>query len=223
MSVNELSESAQNYLKVIWSLQEWSDQPVTATVLAEKSGVKTSTVSGAISRLTDQGLVAHVRYGGIELTPQGREYALTMVRRHRLIETFLVHALGYGWDEVHDEAESLEHAVSDFMVERMDAVLGHPTSDPHGDPIPQTDGTLVKPDATRLSTLEPGSRGVVARIADDDPNLLRHLAERGVVVGVEVSLGDAEPYSEAVPVTTGEGQSVTLGRTAASSIWVTTP
>src|SRR5690554_6655643 len=135
MSVSELSASAQNHLKVIWGLQEWSDDPVLPSTIAEKSGLRPSSVSGAISKLVERGLVEHEPYGAVHLTDAGRRLALDMVRRHRLIETFLVRALGYGWDEVHDEAEELEHAVSDLMVERLDAFLGHPRRDPHGDPI----------------------------------------------------------------------------------------
>src|SRR5690606_22941103 len=120
-----------NHLKVIWSLQEWSSDPVTTSTIAARTGLRLSTASGAVAKLADKGLVEHERYGEVRLTPEGRRLALAMVRRHRLIETFLVETLGYRWDEVHDEAENLEHAVSDLLVDRVDALLGHPTRDPH--------------------------------------------------------------------------------------------
>ncbi len=119
---------AQDYLKVIWTVQEWSRERVSTKLLSERIGVSASTVSEAIRKLSDQGLVDHARYGSIALTDAGRSAAVSMVRRHRLIETFLVNELGYGWDEVHDEAEVLEHAVSDRMIDRIDAKLGFPNA-----------------------------------------------------------------------------------------------
>src|ERR1700709_1192932 len=130
MPVSELSTVAQDYLKVIWSATEWSEDPITVKQLAERMGVRAATVSDGIRRLADQGMLVHEPYGGIELTDTGRRHAVMMVRRHRLIETFLVEELGYGWDEVHDEAEVLEHAVSDPFVERIAAHPGHPRRDP---------------------------------------------------------------------------------------------
>lgn len=221
MSVSDLSASAQNYLKAVWGLSEWSSTPVTATVLAERTGLKLSTVSDAVRKLSDQGLLDHARYGAVELTDAGRASALAMVRRHRLIESFLVRVLGYGWDEVHDEAESLEHAVSDLMVERMDAYLGYPTRDPHGDPIPTADGTVVMPDAVQLSAVEAGTRVVVERISDTDPGLLQFFEERGLVIGASLTVSAGAPYSDAVDVTVGDGgTAVALGRTATDALYV---
>ncbi|TDP89445.1 DtxR family iron (metal) dependent repressor [Leucobacter luti] len=133
MSVSALSASTQNYLKAIWGLTEWSSAQVTPTLIAERTGLKLSSVSDAVRKLASQGLVDHAPYGAVELTETGRSYALVMVRRHRLIEAFLVSVLGYSWDQVHDEAEHLEHAVSDFMIDRIDEFLEFPTRDPHGD------------------------------------------------------------------------------------------
>ena len=127
MPLSELSVSTQNYLKAIWSLEEWTEAPATASALAERMGLRVSSVSDGLKRLAAADLIDHQRYGAIELTPLGRTYAVAMIRRPRLIETFLVETLGYTWDRVHDEAEVLEHAVSDFMIERIDAILDHPT------------------------------------------------------------------------------------------------
>ncbi|PQZ94964.1 transcriptional regulator [Arthrobacter sp. MYb227] len=221
MSVSELSVSTQNYLKVIWGLSEWSDEPVTATDIAQKSGLKVSSVSDAVRRLTAQGLVSHARYGAVELTTLGRKYALDMVRRHRLLETFLVRTLGYDWDQVHDEAENLEHAMSDFMVERLDEFLGHPTRDPHGDPIPAADGALSVPDAVLLSTVEPGERVTVERISDEDPALLQYLSSQGVVPGVRLLIAELIPFSDAVQVDVEDGnRAVTLGRQVVEALYV---
>lgn|SRR5690625_325446 len=202
MSVSQLSISTQNYLKVIWSLQEWSDAPASPGRIAEKTGLHLSTVSGAMPKLAEQGLVQHVPYSGVRLTEAGRTIAVAMVRRHRLIETFLVRTLGYGWEQVHDEAEHLEHAVSDFMIERIDAVLGHPARDPHGDPIPAADGTVDRPEATplsevavRLTDAAERARVRVERISDEDSGLLLHLASRGITVGADLEVGGGDPYS----------------------------
>ncbi|MGI6879350.1 metal-dependent transcriptional regulator [Microbacterium sp. gxy059] len=221
MSVSSLSASAQNYLKAIWSLGEWSDDPVTPTTVAAKAGVRLSTTSDAIRKLGDQGLVEHAPYGAVSLTPEGREHAVAMVRRHRLIETFLVQVLGYRWDQVHDEAETLEHAVSDFMVDRIDEQLGFPRRDPHGDPIPTRDGDVDRPDARPLSELAPGERGRIERISDADPGLLQFFADRGVGIGAVVELREGAPYSDAVDlVVEGSGATAPLGRSATRAVWV---
>src|SRR3989337_1297624 len=138
--MHELSTLAETYLKVIWNAGEWIEEPVTVGALAARLGFTPSTVSEAIRKLDRLGLVSHARYGAIELTKEGRLAALAMVRKHRLLETFLVTELGYTWDEVHDEAEILEHACSDRFIDRLANKLGDPTRDPHGDPIPRSDG-----------------------------------------------------------------------------------
>ena len=221
VSTSDLSSSAQDYLKAIWSLQEWSDSPVTASVIAGRVGLKLSSVSDAVRRLTEQGLLEHAPYGSVELTAAGRAHAVAMVRRHRLIETFLVRTLGYGWDQVHDEAERLEHAVSDLMIDRIDELLGHPTRDPHGDPIPSADGTAHRPDAVPLAGAAPGASVRVERISDSDAELLQYFAEQGVVMDAELDVMPGDPYSGAVVVrVAGRANSITLGTAAASSVWV---
>ena len=192
MPLSELSASTQNYLKAIWSLEEWSNMPATASALAERMGLRASSVSDGLKRLAAADLIEHQRYGTIELTELGRTYAVAMIRRHRLIETFLVETLGYTWDRVHDEAEVLEHAVSDFMIERIDTVLGHPSRDPHGDPIPDASGPL--------SQCEPGETVVLERINDSDPKLLRYLSEHGFTPGAHLAIEEGAPFSEAINV-----------------------
>ncbi|MCK0117735.1 DtxR family iron (metal) dependent repressor [Isoptericola sp. CG 20/1183] len=219
----DLTPVAQDYLKTIWSAQEWSDEKVTTGLLADRLGVGPSTVSETVRRLTAQGLLGHEPYGGVWLTDLGRRHALTMVRRHRLIETWLVRELGYTWDEVHDEAEVLEHAVSDRLVARIDARLGHPVRDPHGDPIPTADGRVVRPDAVLLGDLAAGQRGVVARISDADPEALRYLAGLGLELDVEVTVVRRRDYAGTLSVAWAGAEgpvSVDLGHLAASRIRV---
>lgn len=200
MPLSELSVSTQNYLKAIWSLEEWTEAPATASALAERMGLRVSSVSDGLKRLAAADLIDHQRYGAIELTPLGRTYAVAMIRRHRLIETFLVETLGYTWDRVHDEAEVLEHAVSDFMIERIDAILDHPTRDPHGDPIPDASGRISFPHTVPLTQCAPGERVVLERITDSDPKLLRYLQDHGFVPGARLLLEEGAPFSEAVNV-----------------------
>lgn len=201
MSFQDLSVNSQDYLKVMWDLQEWTGEAVQPSALAKKTGMKLSTVSGAIARLTAMGLVEHNPYGAITLTEEGTEYALIMVRRHRLLESFLVRTLGYGWDEVHDEADSLEHAVSDNMIDRIDAALGHPAHDPHGDPIPTAAGDIEEEATIPLSKAPENALVEVERVNDEDPDLLRYLTSEGITVGSTLRIGQKAPYSNSVSVT----------------------
>jgi len=222
----ELTSVAQDYLKVVWSAQEWSTEPVTTKLLAERLGVGPSTVSETVRRLGRQGLLEHRPYGSVELTDLGRRHALSIVRRHRLIETFLVSELGYTWDEVHDEAEVLEHAVSDLMVERIDARLGHPVRDPHGDPIPAADGTVPPSSARTLAVLDAGTRGQVARISDADPEVLRYFTELGIGLDARMLVAERRDYAGVVCVEWSpaeephEVRRTDLGLRAAHALWV---
>jgi len=220
MDADELTASAQDYLKVIWTSREWQDEPISSRALAERLGQSPSTVSGTLKRLTQDKLLTHERYGDVELTEEGRKAALVMVRRHRLLETFLVDYLGYSWDEVHDDAEVLEHAVSDRFMQRLAGALGDPAFDPHGDPIPREDGTLPGLDARRLSAADEGEKVVVARVSDSDPALLRYLTETGVALGAELVVRERRVYAGTIGVVL-DGADVDLGLPAADAIWVT--
>jgi DtxR family Mn-dependent transcriptional regulator len=179
-----VSSVVEDYLKVLYGHTEWQSEPITTGALAARLGLAASTVTEQVKKLVAQGLVTHEPYGAIELTVDGTVRALAMVRRHRLIETWLVQHVGYTWDEVHDEAEVLEHAMSDRLLDALDAQLGRPTRDPHGDPIPAADGTVTRPDAV---TLAEASSGTIVRISDRDPVLLRHLEAEGLVVDAVVT------------------------------------
>lgn len=214
------SPSVENYLKEIYSLGERDQEPVTTSRLSERLGLSASSVSGMLRRLAAQGLVDHRPYSDVTLTAPGRAGALQIVRRHRLIEMFLVAKLGYSWDEVDEEAESMEHVVSELMVERMDVALGRPRYDPHGDPIPGVDGELPKMNAHRLIYATPGRSGRLVRVDDDDPAVLRHLSEAGIELGLQVTLVDRLPFDGPYVVEIGEGATHQLGPTLAEALWV---
>jgi DtxR family Mn-dependent transcriptional regulator len=210
----------QDYVKTIFHHTEWQPEPITPSVLAARLGLAASSVTEMVKKLAAAGLVTHVPYGAVTLTDEGRALAVSMVRRHRLIETWLVEAFGYAWDEVHDEAEVLEHAVSDRLLEGIDASLGHPVRDPHGDPIPRADGTVEVQDAVVLSVAEPGHTGAVVRISDRDPALLRYLEERGFRLDALVEVVGRQPFGGALRVRVS-GAEHDLGDEAAASVWVT--
>ena len=223
----DLTTVAQDYLKVIWTAQEWSREKVSTKMLAERIGVSASTASESIRKLADQGLVDHEKYGAVTLTEAGRKAALGMVRRHRLMETFLVNMLGYSWDEVHDEAEVLEHAVSDRMLDRIDAKLGYPKRDPHGDPIPAADGQVPTPPARQLSACHDGDAGTVARISDADPEMLRYFDSVGISLDSRLRVLARRDFAGMISVAIegpadadGPAATVDLGSPAADAIWV---
>ncbi len=209
----------ENYLKAIFNAREWTEEPVTVTVLAARLGLAPSSVSEAVRKLAERGLVSHAPYAPIALTTEGQRVALGMARKHRLIETFLVERLGYSWDEVHDEAEVLEHAVSDRFVDALAAHLGDPKRDPHGDPIPRADGSLPGPALVPLAEVEPGRPCRVARVSDADPDLLRFLERSGVVLDAAVTLMRVEAAAGTVELELA-GSPLSLGVRAASAIRV---
>lgn len=198
--VDDLTPTAQDYLKVIWSAVEWGEPPITTKGLAATFATTQANVSDTMRRLDAQGLLIYEPYKPVALTELGQRLAVQMVRRHRLIETFLSEALGYGPDEGHDDAERLEHAVSDKLLGRIDRLLGHPDTDPHGDPIPGDDGGWrPRTDTTRLADAAPG-RYRIARI-DADPDRIAHLGRLGVPAGSFVRVEGQPPqlYADLAP------------------------
>jgi DtxR family Mn-dependent transcriptional regulator len=222
----DLTTVAQDYLKVIWHAQEWSREKVSTKMLAARMGVSASTASESIRKLAEQGLVDHEKYGAVTLTDRGRRAAVSVVRRHRLLETFLMRELGYRWDEVHDEAEVLEHAVSDMLMARIDTKLGHPRRDPHGDPIPDLDGQVPTPPARQLSECANGDHGAVARISDADPQMLRYFDSVGIALDSHLTVLARRDFAGTVSVAVSDAHNddadhtVDLGSPAAQSIWV---
>lgn len=225
MSTPARGTMTEDYLKVIWKAHEWSDQGITTNEIASALGVAASSVSGNLSKLSREGYLDYEPYGRILLSPRGEEIAVQMVRRHRIIETYLVEIHGYGWDEVHAEAEVLEHAVSDRLLQLWDDDLGNPLQDPHGDQIPRKDGTVVRPDGRRLHELSVGEATVVLRISDHDPELLRYLAELGIVIGTSLRVEAKRDFAGSMTVARHSANAepdrqIELATLAANSIWV---
>ena len=216
MSLDEITPVAQDYLKAIWSATEWGDAPLSTKSLAARMGTTAPNVTETVKRLAAQGLVEYQPYKPVTLTGKGCEHAIAMVRRHRLLESFLAASLGYSWDEVHAEAERLEHAASDELIERIDQMLGRPTRDPHGDPIPTPVGQRERPaHAVRLDAAEPGFYRVL-RISDADPQRLVRFQQAGLVPGTVVEVTEAG-HSRLRVVAVGP---VELIETDAAAIWL---
>src|SRR3954449_6500588 len=163
------SEAIEDYAKAIYALCRQGDGTAGTNALAERLGVTPASVSAMVKKLDERGLVRHVRYKGVALTPDGERVALEIMRHHRLLETYLAERLGVPWDRVHQEAEALEHVLSEYLEGRIASVLGNPTHDPHGDPIPSASLELVEDETMRLSELQQGDRGVFVRVSDADP------------------------------------------------------
>jgi len=188
------SSAAEDYLKAVYALETRLDGPVPTNALAERLGVTPGSVSGMLRRLDELGLLVHERYKGVQLTDEGRRIALRTLRNHRLLELLLVEMLDVPWDRVHQEAEMLEHGLSDELAERIAAKLGNPEFDPHGDPIPSADLDLTERETRALQDVDVGETVAFVRISDSDPAMLRHLAERGIVPGVTLTLTERQPF-----------------------------
>lgn len=201
----DLTDAVQDYLKAIYSLES-SGERVTTSALARRMGVSAPSATAMTKRLAELGLVERLPYRGVALTETGRLGALEVLRHHRLLERYLVDRLGLSLDEVHAEAELLEHALSEELEARIDAELGFPTHDPHGDPIPDRHLRLVDPDRRSLLDLEPGSHVSVARVPDGDAELLRYLGELGLVPGSNLELVSHAPFGGPVTVRTDRGE-----------------
>jgi DtxR family transcriptional regulator, Mn-dependent transcriptional regulator len=212
-----VSDSAQDYLKAIWKLEQSGDMSTTA--LAVKLGVAPASATAMLKKLAALGLVEHERYRGASLTPAGERMALEVVRHHRLLELYLMEALGLSWDQVHEEAERLEHHLSDELEKRIDRALGFPTRDPHGDPIPTPELRLASDERVCLADLEAGSMTIVRRVPDADPELLRYLATLGLVPAESVTILDQAPFDGPVTVEV-RGERHAIGRSLAAQIEV---
>jgi DtxR family Mn-dependent transcriptional regulator len=202
-----LTRSAEDYLKAIYHLTEGGNAAST-NELAEVLDLAPASVSGMLRRLAEQGLVEHEPYRGVTLAREGRRVALRMLRRHRLIEAYLVAHLGYTWDTVHEEAERLEHAVSDALVERMAKVLGNPLEDPHGDPIPGPDGALAELVYVPLSDVAPNEEVEIRRVTTSQPDRLRYLGAAGLKPGTRVRVTSAEPFQGPIRLRIGKKEQV---------------
>jgi len=199
-----LTAAVEDYVKAVYML-ELREETVSTTALAARLEVTPAAVSGMLRKLTTLGLVEHQPYHGVRLTDRGRLVALEVIRHHRLLELFLVENLGMGWDEVHAEAEVLEHVLSEELEEVIAAKLGHPTLDPHGDPIPSRELAIADDGAScDLYQLEPGAHATLVRVSDDDPEMLRFLTERGITPGTRLELIDRQPFEGPLSVRVGD-------------------
>jgi DtxR family Mn-dependent transcriptional regulator len=215
----QTNEGAENYAKAIYHLQGRSNDPVHTSAVAERLGVTPASASAMLKRLSDEGLADYEPYHGARLTAKGELVALETIRHHRLIELFLAEVLGMPWDRVHEEAEVLEHHISEELEELIAAKLGQPALDPHGDPIPDRDLAITSDDSMPLTDLKPGERGTFTRVSDSDASMLRYLAEREIHPGATVLLTGREPFGGPLVVEIS-GQTHPLGPQLAESMRV---
>jgi DtxR family transcriptional regulator, Mn-dependent transcriptional regulator len=210
------SEAIEDYAKAIYALSRHGSERVTTTALAKRLGVSAGSVSAMVKRLAERGLAEHAPYRGVTLTRDGERVALEVMRHHRLLELYLMTHLDVPWDRVHAEAEALEHVLSEDLEERIASKLGHPTHDPHGDPIPDPDLVLVEDDTRSLDELEVGHRGRFVRVSDTDPEMLRYLGARDIGIGDEVEVLDRQPFDGPMTVKVGQAVHVLGGGLAAA-------
>jgi DtxR family Mn-dependent transcriptional regulator len=201
---NRITPAIEDYLKAIYTIQQ-QNGVVTTTLLGEKRGSRPGSVTGMIKKLAEMNLVAHTPYQGVQLTPAGERVALEVIRHHRLLELYLVEALGYSWDEVHEEAERLEHHISEKLEARIAARLGNPVFDPHGDPIPSLEGILPTTNDLRLADLTVADQGRILRVRDQSAERLRYLADLGLVPGAQLEVMASAPFDGPLTVRLSAG------------------
>jgi DtxR family Mn-dependent transcriptional regulator len=212
------SEAIEDFLKAVYMLQQEHDR-VQTSALAEALDISAPSITEMAKKLAKANLVAHEPYRGIRLTPEGERVALEIVRHHRLLELFLVRALGYTWDEVHAEAERLEHAVSERLAERIAEYLGNPRYDPHGDPIPSVEGDVYPRDLTPLAEWPREHQGKVERLRDQSPDMLRYLAQKGLVVGAQIEVIASDPFDGPLMLVV-DGREQVIGQNVAQYVLV---
>ncbi len=215
------SSTVEDYLKRLYQLRPHADRGmVSMGELAQGMSVAPGTATAMVKTLHDAGLVRHEPRTGVRLTLRGRKLALAVLRRHRLVELFLVRVLGVDWSNVHDDAERLEHAISDELLERIDLFLGRPSVDPHGDPIPTADGQVHSPRRTTLADCTPGQRVRLTRVLDQEPEFLRFVNRHGLLPGATVKVEKRESHSDCVTVKPERRRRVTVGSSAAGKLLV---
>jgi DtxR family Mn-dependent transcriptional regulator len=214
-----LTAPVEDYLKAIYTIGRGSGAAATNEI-AERLALAPASVSGMVRRLADQGLLAYERYHGVKLTETGRRAALRTLRRHRVIEAYLARALAYPWDRVHEEAERLEHAASDELIDRMAVTIGEPEVDPHGAPIPTRDGSVDETEYTSLADIPIGVAGVVVRVTDEDPEMLRYLAELAILPGKRVTVKARAPFDGPITVMVGRHE-LSIGPSLALHVLIT--
>ena len=217
--MEQVSPAVQDYAKAIYALQTRAGGAVSTNDLADRMDVTAASASGMVRKLDDLGLVTHEPYRGVALTPAGKRVALEVLRHHRLLELYLAQSLDVPWDRVHDEAEVLEHVLSEELEELIATKLGDPTLDPHGDPIPSRELTIPDDNARALYDLEPGERATFVRVSDADPEMLRFLADRGIAPGARLEVVERQPFEGPV-YARSNGEVHVLGATLARAMRV---
>ena len=216
------TEAIEDYAKALHALAQREEGPVSTSALAARLGVSAGSVTSMLKRMDEMGLVKHEPYRGALLTERGERVALEVIRHHRLLESYLADVLGMPWDRVHDEAEVLEHYISEELEQRIADALGDPRHDPHGDPIPDAALDMARDDTTSLADVEPGASVSFSRVSDSDPEMLRYLDERGIRPGAEIALVSRDPFEGPLRVTVA-GEEHLLGERLARAIRVHAP
>jgi len=214
-----ITSTVENYLKELFLLNPEGETAVGTGELAKALGVTPGSATSMIKTLAQAGLVAHRPHYGVKLTSQGRNLAVHVVRRHRIVELFLVNILGMDWSEVHDEAEQLEHVVSDQVIAKMDDLLGHPSHDPHGDPIPSSDGTLPERSLLPLSFCNLGDKVSIARIGNQNTDFLKFAEDNGLLLGATIQVANKNKIADSITIIS-KGEEIVLGLAAAGRIEV---
>ncbi|MEO1022331.1 MAG: metal-dependent transcriptional regulator [Bacteroidota bacterium] len=213
-----ISQSIEDYLKVIYVLNT-EEEGASTTAIAEAVGVSSASVTNMLKKLSGMGLITYQQYKGAELTEAGTRIALEVLRHHRLLELYLKEIMGYSWDEVHDEAEKLEHHISEQFEDRIAELLNHPTHDPHGDPIPSKDGVMPEMAQLSVSDAEEGKSYIIGRVKGQDPELLRFLEKEGIIPGVKLTVLEKTPFEGPVKVLL-EKTEQTIGNVIAQQVFL---
>ncbi|MFN4254623.1 MAG: metal-dependent transcriptional regulator [Saprospiraceae bacterium] len=215
-----ISQTEENYLKAIFKIAEKQGTAVTTNALAAAMQTTAASVTDMVKRLADKQLIMYEKYRGVTLTDGGNRTATALIRRHRLWEVFLMDKLGFAWDEVHDMAEELEHVPGDALVERLDAFLGHPKFDPHGDPIPDAEGRWAPRPQVPLSTFQPGERGVVTGVDDHAPAFLQYLNQLNLALGASLEMLERFPYDNSIRVRAADGRELILSEKVGQNLFL---
>ena len=210
----------ENYLKAIHFLSQGSEKGASTNAIAERLETKPASVSDMLKKLSDKNLLIYKKYQGVKLTPEGKEVAIRTVRKHRLWEVFLVEKLNFGWEEVHEIAEQLEHIQSIKLTDRLDKYLGHPKYDPHGDPIPDKDGKFPKRTETVLEDCSPKSKVIIKGVKDTSPEFLRYLEKLGIGLGANLEIVEKEAFDGSMQVDINNGNTVSLSAAVCSNLFV---
>lgn len=218
---SELSFTEENYLKAIYHLSSEGSESVNTNSLAESMSTTPASANDMVKRLAQKKLIGYQKYKGANLLPKGKKAALSIIRKHRLWEVFLVEKLEFKWDEVHEIAEQLEHIKSPNLIKRLDKFLGYPTMDPHGDPIPNEDGVMKETVRASISDVKIGSNGIVVAVNNDDTLLLQHLDSIGIKLGSRIHILDRMDFDGSVSLTIDEGSKQFISKTVAENLMIT--